>query len=280
MIKRFLFFILLLSSLPLWLQAQARPGAWEAGGWAGTSFYFGDLNPKGEFSLPGFGLGGMARYNLDKRLAFKFGINYAHIRGSDENATESFPANRNLSFQSAITEGLVQFEFNFLPYEHNSRDQFFTPYLFLGMSIFRFNPMAEYNDQLVALRPLGTEGQNVNEEYGLVQPAIVYGGGIKVDIAYSLSLNIEVSTRALFTDYLDDVSTAYPDLDRLESTRGSLAAALSDRSGELADNSVNLGQAGRQRGDAQGRDAFMLIGMGIMYHFVNTSCPGLGGPIY
>lgn len=280
MTKRFLFFILLFSSLPLFIQAQARPSAWEVGGWAGTSFYFGDLNPSGAFVDPGLGLGAMARYNLDKRLAFKFGLNYARISGSDANATASFPANRNLSFQSNLVEGSAQFEFNFLPYEHNSRDQFFTPYLFVGMSIFRFNPMAEYEDQLVALRPLGTEGQNINEEYGLVQPAIVYGGGIKVDIAYSLSLNIEISTRALFTDYLDDVSTVYPDLDRLESTRGSLAAALSDRSGELPENTANIGQEGRQRGDAQGRDAFMLMGIGIMYHFVNTSCPGLGGAIY
>lgn len=279
MIKQLLLLGFLLLSLPTLFTAQSRPSAWEVGGWAGTSFYFGDLNPEGGLVDPGLALGGMARLNLDKRLAFKFGANYARISGSDAGATESFPASRNLSFQSNIIEGLTQFEFNFLPYVHGSDDQFFSPYLFVGLSIFRFNPMAEYEGELVELQPLGTEGQNSNERYSRVQPALVYGGGIKMDLTHSLSFNLEISTRALFTDYLDDVSTVYPDMDRLRSLGGPTAVALSDRSVELP-NAPQIGEEGRQRGDAQGRDSFLFISAGLMYHFVNTQCPGMGGTIY
>ena len=79
------------------------------------------------------------------------------------------------SFKSNIFDGTAQFEFNFLPYIHGSKDQFYTPYLFAGFSVFYFNPKAELDGETYELRPLGTEGQFKGDEYYTVQGAFTYG---------------------------------------------------------------------------------------------------------
>jgi hypothetical protein len=115
---------------------------------------------------------------------------------------------------------------------------------------------------------LGTEGQPIGQEYNSISGGFVLGGGFKFDINRKVSVNIEVSTRFLFTDYLDDVSTVYPDISALESSRGTIAAALSDRS--LIDG---IGEEGRQRGDTKGNDKYTFIGISIMRYFGGIECP-------
>lgn len=58
----------------------------------------------------------------------------------------------------------------------------------------------------------------------------------------------------LFTDYLDDVSTVYPDKTLLLAKRGQTAVELSDRS--LIDG---LGAKDRQRGDSKGNDSYSFL---------------------
>ena len=186
---------------------------WEVGGWVGVSNYFGDLNTRFDVSHPGPAGGLIARYNFNNRLCLRFGANYENVGADDANSKNSFENRRNLSFNSHIIEGVAQFEFNFLPYEHGSRDKFFTPYAFAGFSVFHFNPRAKYNGKWVALQPLGTEGQFKNDEYSITNLGLVYGVGMKLDNNADWSLNFELSSRYLFTDYLDDVSTVYPEMD-------------------------------------------------------------------
>ena len=54
------------------------------------------------------------------------------------------------------------------------------------------------------------------------------GLGIRVKITEKFDLNVEMGVRKTFTDYLDDVSGAYPDLNAL-AAQDPVAAALSDR---------------------------------------------------
>ena len=174
-------------------------------------------------------------------------------------------------------------EFNFLPYFHGSKDQGWTPYLFGGLGVSYFNPKAEIDGDLVELRPLGTEGQFKGEEYFTVAGGWVYGFGIKIDLNYEWSLNLEVSGRRVFSDYIDDVSTVYPEMDDLEDLRGELAVRLSDRSPELfqedpdffTNNNIEFPVAGsgRQRGNSSDRDNYVMIGIGIMYYFGDLRCP-------
>ncbi|MEZ4933181.1 MAG: hypothetical protein R2788_13800 [Saprospiraceae bacterium] len=74
---------------------------------------------------------------------------------------------------------------------------------------------------------------------------------------YEWSLNIAISARRLFSDYLDDVSRTYPDADNVQDLRGDFATRFIDRSGELyakdpdffTRNSLEfpIGEEGRQR---------------------------------
>ncbi len=268
--------IILLASLSLLPLSKAQEG-WELGAWIGGTYYFGDLNTNFDLSLPGYAGGLIGRYNFNKRVGFKFSANYGLVRGDDAVSNNVYERARNLSFQSTILDGTAQLEFNFLPYTHGSTDEFFTPYLFAGISIFHFNPKAEYRDELVELRPLGTEGQFKGEEYYGFSAGVVIGGGFKVDLSYEWSLNFEIASRSTFTDYLDDVSTTYPDKDDLLRQRGELAAALSDRSIPIPGvNDGAIGQRGTQRGDSTTKDSYLTFGVGLLYYFGDIKCPEYG----
>ncbi len=264
-------------SCAMWLissPAFAQKG-WELGGWLGASYYFGDLNTNYDLSRPGPGGGMAARYNFNSRVSLALSANYGRISGSDENSRNTFERARNLDFASNVFDGSISFEFNFLNYVHGSRDHPFTPYLFGGVSFFAFNPRTRFEDEWISLRDLGTEGQFPGEEYFLLQPALNFGLGFKIDITSDWSLNIELSLRRLFTDYLDDVSSVYPDMDELLALRGPTAVALSDRSSPEDRDRFRLGQAGIQRGSGNNTDSYNFIRVGLMYYFGYLPCPDI-----
>lgn len=247
---------------------EAQKG-FEIGPWLGASHYFGDLHT--ELSIPdlrpagGFGV----RYNFDDRISVKGSLNYARLIGTDANSTNTYERQRGLMFFSDIYDITAQGEFNFLPYIHGSDDYGWTPYLLGGLSAFAYSPKAKYEGQTRAfdLRQFGTEGQAIGEEYGRFSWAFSYGIGVKWDLSYEWSINVETVMRSTQTDYLDDVSRAYPDLDILRQTRGATAVTLSDPSGNA--------RPGRQRGNNKTKDSYMTIGVGIMYYFGRVECPDI-----
>lgn len=246
---------------------RAQKG-YEVGGWLGLSSYHGDLNPDINIGFPGFSAGIVGRYNFNTRVCFKTSLNYGFVRASDADSDNNFNRNRNLSFQSHLIDIAPVFEFNFLEYVHGSRTKYFTPYLLGGLNLFYFNPTAELEGDRFSLRGLGTEGQPVGKEYSPVSGGLVLGVGFKWDINYDYSINIELSTRLLFTDYLDDVSTVFPDKATLLARRGETAVALSDRS--LIEG---LGAVNRQRGDSTNNDSYTFVGIGIVKYFGWIDCP-------
>lgn len=261
-IKHLLLMLLLVAATQ-----QSKAQSWEVGGWLGFSYAFDDINTEYRFDNPNMAMGVMSRLNFSPRLSVKLSGNFAQIGGDDQLSNEPFQKQRNLSYRSNVFDGTFQFEFNFLEYEHGSDDHFFTPYLFVGATIFWFNPQAEYEGEWVELQPLGTEGQFRGDEYNLIQPAIAYGGGFKFDLSYEWSVNVEISARKLFTDYLDDVSTLYPDLEDLQDARGSIAVALADRSIDGV-----VGESGRQRGNSQDTDMYAFVGLSLIYNFAAVKC--------
>jgi len=264
--------VILILSLCFTLGLNAQQG-WEAGAWLGGMHYFGDLNTDNELTQLGIAGGAFGRYNFNERLALRMGICGGKISGSDANSENNFEIQRNLNFTSNIIDVATQFEFNFLPYVHGSKKQFFSPYLFAGFNVFYYNPQTEFEGTVYDLRPLGTEGQFIAEEYTTVDAGLVYGGGIKYSINYQWSIEVEVSSRKLFTDYIDDVSKTYPEYDDLENLRGDVAVSLSDRSVELLENPI--GETGRQRGNSKNNDFYAMLGVSIVYYFGTINCPGI-----
>ena len=241
---------------------------WEAGGQIGVSNYFGDLNTNWRLDRLHLAGGLNARYNFNDRLSMKFGLNAGSISAYDSDSKNIFEQRRNLHFRSLIADAALQFEFNFLPYIHGHREYWYTPYMFAGPSFFYFNPKAELDGTWYALSEYGTEGQFRGEEYNTAQGAIAYGVGFKMDLSYRWSVNLELSARKVFTDYLDDVSGNYADVRDIRAQRGEIGAALSDRSIE-----PKIGQPGRQRGNGKNNDSYMILGIGLQYYFGYIRCP-------
>lgn len=245
----------------------------ELGGWLGSSFYFGDLNTTLRIQKPGLALGVLGKYNFNSRISIRTSFNYGHVGADDATSTNNFEHNRNLSFESNIFDFTNVIEFNFFRFEYCSKIYNKTPYFFGGFNIFRFNPTTEMNGETYYLREYGTEGQLPGQEYNPINAGWVLGGGFKWSTSKNASFFIEFSTRFLFTDYLDDVSTVYPDKETLEGNRGEIAVLLSDRS--LIDG---IGDAERQRGDTKNKDQYTFISLGMTRYFGGITCPDISKP--
>ena len=153
---------------------------YELGGWLGGATYYGDLNTTLMPRKPGLAGGLSARYNFNTRVCLRTSLNMARIGADDVLSENNYEKNRNLSFRSNIFDMTSGLEFNFYEYEHGSHDSWFTPYLFGGFSIFSYNPKAKLNDEWYELRPLGTEGQDLGNEYGKISAGFYHWRGIQM----------------------------------------------------------------------------------------------------
>jgi hypothetical protein len=274
------FILIALLALPSLLMAQRT----EVGVFGGTSFYLGDLNPKGvfKFSQPAFGV--FARYNMNWHWAVRGSVNIGWLKADDALSEDPAQISRNLSFKSVVADFSATLELNFLRYRPGDPKTPFTPYVFAGICLFKFNPKGTISDstyiysdgvsRLVqggtyALQPLGTEGQNTPDnqlkKYALTQVGIPFGVGVKFNISERLILGVEWSMRKTFTDYLDDVSGNYADPVKLAAQYGAVSAAFSDRSIPNPDQPIN-DNIGRQRGNSKTKDWYSFAGLTISYN--------------
>lgn len=236
----------------------------------GIMNYIGDLNNQSVISpLHGAGSVGL-RTRLDSRWAVRVEAAYGSI-----SCEKDYIVRRNLSFRSDIFELAALAEFNFRPFGPGATESAWTPYIFGGVGVFHYNPMAQYTDnkgntQWVELQPLCTEGQGTSlyperRPYALVQLFMPFGVGVKVRFNKTFSMTAEYGFRMTWTDYLDDVSTTYVDRALLEAEvlDGAMAARMADRSGEVEPGYEN--DVGIKRGDDSLNDwyAFMKVSIGV-----------------
>lgn len=248
----------------------------EVGLFAGGSYYLGDLNPSSHLGNTKPAVGVVYRYNLNLRWALKFNGIYGTLVGDDASKV-GFDKERNLSFKSSLMDVSGQIELNFLPYFTGSDKYNLSPYIFAGLSVFSFNPKAEYKGEWYDLQPLGTEGQGTTaypnrKTYSLTQVAFPFGIGVKYGLTKYLCLGAEWSMRKTFTDYLDDVSTTYVDPIRLEAEKGPVAATLSNRS--LGSPGVPPIEPGKARGNAGTKDWYSFAGITLTMKIVTKKDHG------
>ena len=248
----------------------------EIGACVGTTFYMGELNPTKLFAQPGLAAGLVYRYNLSPRWALKADFLFGKVSGSDALTNGGFE--RNLSFTSPITEFSAVAELNFLKLYNTVGQNHFAPYIFAGLTVFSFNPMATYPDGTVyELQSLGTEGQGLEDmpkKYSLTSVAIPFGIGLRVNIGKYVCIGAEWGFRYTFTDYLDDVGGRYYDNDLLREQRGDIIANMADRTPELIDPTTGaalpLHQAGEQRGNSTTHDIYSFAGATVTVKFGNA----------
>lgn len=276
-----IFFFLLLGCLLVVFVPKANAQVHEFGLFGGAAHYFGDLNTQTsvKFARPAAGV--FYRYNIRYRGAWRTSVNWGTITFDDAKTNMAWNKQRNLSFRSQIFDVTSLIEFNFFKYDKEStkKKHHFTPYLATGLTLFFFNPQANYQGKWYFLQPLGTEGQNDAsysgvKKYRLFNFAIPIVGGFKFSFARNWNVAIEVGVRKTFTDYLDDVSGKYPSYASLPGGSTGLAAALSDRSGEVGEK---IGKPGYQRGQSPKMDDYVFGGITISYTIMKMRCPTPNG---
>lgn len=229
----------------------------EIGLFFGGSYYIGELNPTGHLnSLTRPAVGIVYRHNRGYRLSFTGSALFGSVQGIDARTSSYEQQQRNLSFRSRVYELAARTEFNFIEYKIGDDKHSFTPFLFLGIGVFNFNPKASFGGQWVALQPLHTEGQA--KGYFRTQVSIPFGAGIKMNLAKRIGLVLDWGMRKTFTDYLDDVSTVYANPADL-AVYGPAAIALADRSINVSDN------IGRQRGNPRNKDWYCFTGLTLSF---------------
>jgi len=257
--------------------------------------YYGDLAPlPNKFSTdinytrPAIGFTFAHRFG--PRYTLTAGFTAGTLSGSDSQSADKTNEEdgltrykRNLQFRNRVKElsivaSLDLFE-NMATYISRVK---WTPYAYLGLAVIHHNPKAPEPEKFldgsdnpdagkyVALKPLGTEGQNANlsstdanfgiKPYKLIQPAIPFGLGIRFRINEVIDLSGELGFRYLFTDYIDDVSKNYVDLGNFGDNK--LAQAMSYRSNELTQfQSSQIPEVSK----VDGKTYYLLPGYGKEY---------------
>lgn len=264
--------ILLFSIMSYQLAAQRTS---EVGPFAGVSYYLGDLNLNKHFFFSKPAGGVVHRYILNSHFAIKNSFLYGMVYAEDSKSNNRVQVNRNLHFRSSIMDIATEIEFNFLPFDGpesetvraGNNEYYFSPYVFLGISLFSFNPQGNFNGTWYDLQPLGTEGQGTiayldKKKYSLSQLSIPIGVGIKYDISKKVNFAVEWGIRKTFTDYIDDVSTSYANPVAISSEKGPVASLMSDQSLDL---DTKYGNVGRQRGNSKNNDFYSFAGVMLTF---------------
>ena len=267
---------------------EAKSQIKEIGFFGGGSYYIGEIN-RSHYAQQQPAAGIVYKKNfLNKRTSLRLNLMYNQIKAEDFKSGIGSQINRNLDFKNSIIEFGPVLEVNFFEYipgqDNVEIGGYGTPYFFFGASLIRTNPKAkfrtDYDGDWLALQPLGTEGQetsfNPQKKYSRNQIVIPFGLGVKVNLSHHVCLAFEYGIRKTFTDYIDDVSGLYPDLDLLELERPE-AVPFSENHKEEWVNDVDLNDydySGLQRGNSADKDWYMVSGIVLTYQFFSdSSCP-------
>ncbi len=241
----------------------------------GLGFYHGDLEaewfPQHDTYSPTFGI--FMKKFRNKTLGYRFGLNYfMDLNAHDSTSVNKVQRDRNLRFNTNVLELNAGLELNLIRFgaEHYK----FTPYIFGGFNLFYFNPWADSlnGKGKMLLKPLGTEGQYTSSypdrvPYNLVSTGLYFGGGLKFLISNQVLIGAEVGFRYLATDYLDDVSRTYVNLDTLLESRGIESANFSFRGDEIEGFNGDYPNDGYTRGNPSTRDWYYSGTISIGWYF-------------
>lgn len=274
--KSILAFVFLMCA-PVILFAQNAP---EVGIFAGISTYSGDMTEHTvTFRQSHPTIGFLIRKNIYKNFGLRLGVDFGKISGADSLNADSSLRLRNLNFRSNLVDVHLLAEYNFFNYAETG----FTPYVFLGISVYHFDPYTlDSNGLKVYLPPLSTEGEGLpqypdRKPYALTQVSIPFGVGVKYALSPTVNLGFEFRINKTFTDYLDDVSTTYVDQNVLLAARGPSAVYYSYRTDELPGHSKDPYPAdGSRRGSPAHKDWYYFTGVTLTFN-LNGGGNGLFG---
>ncbi len=179
--------LVLLFAMCSMLNAQT----YEIGAFAGGSNFIGDVG-RTNYILPSdLAVGGLFKWNKSKRYAWRASVIYADITADDTKSNISSRQERGYVVENSLLEVSAGLEFNFVDYNLHKLGPAFTPYLYTGVTYFRY----DYN-----FIELGTV-QNLRQRDGAF--SIPMTVGFKHRLNQFFIIGAEIGARYTFTDNLD-----------------------------------------------------------------------------
>lgn len=222
----------------------------------GISYYMGDMRAKTDLRFLQPHIATALTYRVAERISVRGEVDFYRISGKQAGGPIWY---NNLSFRSDNPAGYLGMQLDLFRY-HDERAV--NPYLFGGIGMTRITPKAEYQGTWYSLAPLQTEGvaYKRNVRIGVI--------GIGTSWKYNerWSFAVELSNNYANSDYLDDVSTVYPN----PTGMSELAIQFSDRRPELDPATLPAGYPARnepnaQRGNPKVKDSYGFLSFRAEY---------------
>lgn len=165
---------------------------YEVGLFAGGANMIGDVG-RTNYILPSdIAFGGLFKWNKSKRYAWRGSFIYGKITADDNKSDMPARQQRGYVAKNSILESSVGLEFNFVDYNLHKLGPAFTPYLYTGLTYFRYD-YNYFNDVGQFVVTGQTDG-------GFSIPMTA---GFKYRINQFLIFGAEIGARYTFTDNLD-----------------------------------------------------------------------------
>ncbi|MFT6324318.1 MAG: hypothetical protein ACI9GM_001075 [Salibacteraceae bacterium] len=253
------------------LFSNAQQYNWEIGGGLGTSNYFGDIGgiefdgQKGPADImlntTRFNIALFGRKYIDYRWYVNVQASFINITGDDKLSPGTARESRNLSFENNLFEGIGMVEFHPLIINDLGGKKRHMADLHVhvgtGLGVAYSEPVRLNGGSRVKLRPLATEGEE--KKYAPLQMVIPLSAGFFVSLKGRYSgyrvhrFGININYRVTFTDYLDDVSTVYPELAALNGDESRINASWRGWNTDPADPTFPEGNI---RGNPNSNDGY------------------------
>ncbi|MFS4493576.1 DUF6089 family protein [Maribacter sp. 2308TA10-17] len=170
----------------------ASAQTYEIGAFAGGTNNIGDVG-RTNFILPSnYAVGGLFKWNKSKRYAWRASVIYGKFTADDSKSNISSRQERGYVVGNSILEASAGLEFNFVEYNLHRLGPAFTPYLYTGLTYFRY----DYN-----YFDAGILQDGLNQRDGSL--AIPMTVGFKYRISQLFIIGAEIGARYTFTDNLD-----------------------------------------------------------------------------
>jgi hypothetical protein len=161
---------------------------YEVGLFGGGTNIIGDIGSGTYVAPTGSAIGGIFKWNKSKRYAWRGQAIYGSYTADDLRSDNTARQARAKQMQNDLLEVSAGLEVNFVEYNLHKLGMAFTPYLFTGLTYFRYG----YKTFEIGVP---------SKQHGTV--AIPMVGGAKIRINQFFILGAEIGARYTFTDNLD-----------------------------------------------------------------------------
>ena len=164
---------------------------YEAGVFSGGANVVGDVGRTNYIIPSGFSYGALFKWNRSKRYAWRASIIRGNVTADDTKSSFASRRQRGLVVDNTITEFSAGLEFNFVEYNLHKLGPAFTPYLYTGVTYFRYD--------FKFINALEVQDFNLTDGSFAIPMTV----GAKWRISQFLILGAEIGARYTFTDNID-----------------------------------------------------------------------------